>query len=249
VLECDDVTIRAAGHGAQLSPARYMRREVPLVSADSHLSGCCTNDMFCMEAIRKTAVLVAPGNPFVCPACQKPLAAKGAAKGGLTKVKSGHGRTDQIPLVTDGPVLKARCVNVRRCTVARRKADIYVRVGNIFVCPECSKPLSTGVRPALKPVQRNNFVLGTCAAVALLAGSNIIFPGSAGSLVASATQLFAPKAAAPISAAQAPAPIIVAPAPPAPNPVAEQLHAQGARTRKKSPRSGHVTHHSAAIAA
>jgi hypothetical protein len=249
VLQCDDVTIRAAEHGAQFSPARYMRREVPLVSADSHLSGCCTNDMFCMEAIRKTAVLVAPGNPFVCPACQKPLAAKGAAKGGLTKVKSGHGRTDQIPLVTDGPVLKARCVNVRRCTVARRKADIYVRVGNIFVCPECSKPLSTGVRPALKPVQRNNFVLGTCAAVALLAGSNIIFPGAAGSLVASATQLFAPKATAPISAAQAPAPMIVAPAPPAPNPVAEQLHAQGARTRKKSPRSGHVTHHSAAIAA
>jgi hypothetical protein len=161
------LSARETGVGIGVEPGfggvPAMRRQVPVVSSTSHLTGRCTNDLFCHEAIRKADVVVAPGSPFVCPACQKPLKARDWATRRGQSVRAGHGK---VPLLNEGALLKGRCDNTRRCDVARERQAVFVRVGNVFVCPKCSKPLSmaTDKRPAPAWVRPAS----VCAAAAIV---------------------------------------------------------------------------------
>lgn len=153
---------------------RYVRRETPLVSSRTHLTGRCANDLFCMAAIRKDDVVVLPGNPFLCPSCQKPLVPLGGKAAGPRLSRKRHA----MPLVTDGAFLRGRCLN-RKCSVARRENDICVRLGNVFVCPECSRPLSArpdiGKRvltPLVCSIGAGLLLLGTSAAVVAMQTGN-----------------------------------------------------------------------------
>ncbi len=213
------------------------RRQVPVVSSVGHLTGRCTNDMFCHEAIRKADVLVAPGSPFLCPACQKPLKARDWATRNGRKVRPGQGN---VPLLNNGALLKGRCDNRRRCDVARERQAVFVRVGNVFVCPKCSKPLSmaTDRRPAPAWVRPTS--LCAAAAIVYLSTPSVFGWTTHATTVKSAiihTQPTVPAAVAvPTEAANAAATI-------APTPHKALLH-------RGAPRQGHgAVHHSAAMAA